>query len=370
MDHPESVPKLDVSLERLIALPVQVISVEGGVLLVRGVKEIYITGENAEHLVSVVLTAASGSGVTRRDLIEKFAATERETVSKLIETLVSRSILVPAGNSGVPDAVESGLEVFYWHFGQTAAVTIDNINKKRIAVLGVNSISRSMVSALRSIGVANVKVIDFHILRNLRMHDPVGNLLPEEWPLPSPLTYEEWSESLEQEEISCLVATCDFGGTDLMLEWNRFCVETGCHFLPVVQDRFTGTIGPLVIPGETPCYACLLLRQNSNIIAPARERLAETSAPDRQAVIGLHPAMTAVLGQLAAMELCKLYGGGIPWYASRLIEMNVLGPTIVSRNVLKLPLCPVCSPATKISSAYLSKDSFVPGQLLNFHDFR
>lgn len=155
-----------------------------------------------------------------------------------------------------------------------------------------------------------------------------------------------------------------------MLEWNRFCVENGCHFLPVVQDRFTGTIGPLVIPGETACYACMLLRENSNMISPVWERLAETGAPHRQAVMGLHPAMTGVLGELAAMELCKLYGGGIPWYPSRLIEVNVLGPTIVSRPLLKLPLCPVCSPAVKTSSMYLSKDSFVPGQTLNFHDFR
>lgn len=174
MDHPESAPELDASSERLSALPVQVMSVEGGVLLVRGVKEICITGENVEHLVGEVLTAASGSGVTRRDLVERFPATERETVRKLIDDLVSRSILVPAGNSPGPDAVESGLEVFYWHFGQTAAATIDGINRKRIVLLGVNSISRRMVSTMRSIGVTNVRVVDFHILRNLRMRDSAG----------------------------------------------------------------------------------------------------------------------------------------------------------------------------------------------------
>jgi thiazole/oxazole-forming peptide maturase SagC family component len=184
------------------------------------------------------------------------------------------------------------------------------------------------------------------------------------------VAYETWAERLAEHEFSCLVATSDFGGPHLMLEWNRFCVENRLDFLPVVLERFTGTIGPLVIPGETACYECFRLRENANMDAPELERLPETGAAERQGVTGFHPAMANVLGELAAMELCKIYGGGMSWRPNRIIEVNLLGPEIFSRRVFKLPLCPVCSPAVKTSSVYLNKDSFVPGHEINFHDFK
>jgi thiazole/oxazole-forming peptide maturase SagC family component len=364
-------PALDKSSDRLRALPVQLLSVEGAVILSRGVVELWVSGERAVEVVPAVLAAASGEGVTRRDLVERFAAPDREMVGKLIDDLISRFILVRSDEPAPVESVESSLDVFYWHFGQTARATLENINKKPIVIMGVNSVSRRIAMSLHSLGVEQVRVVDFHILRTLRLHDSSGNLKADEWPSQhSPLTYEAWADSLSDQDFSCLVATCDFGGPQLMLEWNRFCVESGVHFLPVVLDRFTGTIGPLVIPGETACYECFRLRENANMDAPEVERIPETGAAERQAVTGFHPAMANVLGELAAMELCKVYGGGMSWRPNRIIEVNLMGPAVFSRRVLKLPLCPVCSPAVKTSSVYLDKDSFVPGHEINFHDFQ
>jgi bacteriocin biosynthesis cyclodehydratase domain-containing protein len=362
--------KRDHSPERLCALPVQLMSIESGVILVRGVTEICISGERATEVVPAVLAAASGDGATRRDLIEQFAAPDRDMVSKLVDDLVARYILVRAGTEPPVGGVETGLDVFYWHFGQTAVATAGNLNEKPIVIIGVNTISRSIAQALHSLGMERVQVVDFHILRNFRLFDSSGCLRPEEWPIAAPLAYESWAEGLATGDFACLVAASDFGGPHLMREWNRYCVENGAHFLPVVLDGFTGTIGPLVVPGETACYECLRLRENANMDAPEIERVAEYGAPERQAVTGFHPAMTNILGELAAMELCKMYGGGIPFRGNQLIEVNLLVPVMLLRRVLKLPLCPVCSPAVKTSAVYLDKDSFVPGNQLNFHEFR
>ena len=363
-------PAQDASLDLLCALPVQLLNVEGAVILSRGVVELWISGERAVEVVPAVLAAASGAGVTRRDLVEQFAAPDRELVEKLVDDLISRSILVRSGDQPPADRAESALDIFYWHFGQTARATLDKISEKPIVIIGVNTISRQIAASLRSIGAERVQVVDFHLLRNLRLHNSSGNLKADEWPADPPVPYDAWAEKLGEEEFACLVATSDFGGPHLMLEWNSFCVENRIHFFPVVLDRFTGTIGPLVIPTETACYECFRLRENSNMDAPEIERAPELGAAERQAVTGFHPAMANVLGDLAAMELCKVYGGGISWRPNRLIEVNLLGPTILSRRVLKLPLCPVCSPAVKTSSVYLNKDSFVPGHEINFHDFQ
>jgi bacteriocin biosynthesis cyclodehydratase domain-containing protein len=360
--------KPDVSSDRLIALPVQLMSIDGGVILVRGVTELCISGERGAEVVHAVLAAASGEGVTRRDLVEQFAATDREMVGKLVDELVSRSILMRAGAQPKPDSIESGFDVFYWHFGQTARATLDRMSEKPIVLMGVNAISRQIALSLRSLGVERVQVVDFHTHRNLRMHDSAGNLKADEWPTVAPLAYDTWAEGLENQEFACLVATSDFGCPHLMREWNRFCVENRVHFLPVMLERFTGTIGPLVIPGETACYECLHLRENANMSAPEIGRIVELGPAEQQAVTGFHPAMANVLGELAAMELCKIYGGGIPWRTNRIIEVNLLAPSLFSRQLLKLPLCPVCSPALKTTSVDPYKDLLVPAQHINFHD--
>lgn len=363
-------PLPDASNERLCALPAQLLSVEGAVILTRGVIELWVRGERAAEVVPAVLAAASGAGISRRELVDRFAAPDREMVEKLLDDLISRSILVRSSEQPPVDDVEPALDVFYWHFGQTARTTLEKLNAKPIAIMGVNSISRRIAESLRSLGVEGVQVVDFHILRNLRLHDAAGNLKTDEWPSQPPVPYETWAESLADQEMSCLVATSDFGGSHLMLEWNRFCIENRIDFLPVVLERFTGTIGPFVIPGETACYECLRRREDSNMDAPEIERIPETGAPERQAVTGFHPAMANVLGEIAAMELCKIYGGGLPWHPNRIIEVNLMAPAITPRRVLKLPLCPVCSPAVKTSSMYIEKESFVPGHETNPHDFQ
>jgi thiazole/oxazole-forming peptide maturase SagC family component len=261
------------------------------------------------------------------------------------------------------------LDVFYWHFGQTSQDAISKISSKSIALMGVNSISRRIALALQPLGIDCVKVVDFELLRNLSLFDSNGQLLDSEWPLAKPLDYQTWQEGLADDDLSCLVATSDFGGPQLMQEWNRFCVESDIYFLAVVLHRLVGTIGPFVIPRETACYECMRLRENSNMLDPGIERAAEDSAPERQAITGFHPSMLNVLGELAALELCKFYGG-TSWRADHIIEVNLLVPSVVSRRVLKLPLCPVCSDAAKLSRTNIERGSPIPGNEPEEFDMR
>jgi thiazole/oxazole-forming peptide maturase SagC family component len=215
-----------------------------------------------------------------------------------------------------------------------------------------------------------VRVVDFNALRNMRLYDGEGVLRRDAWHGPPPLAYDDWASSLATDGIRCLVATSDFGGPYLMRDWNRYCVEEGVHFLPVVLDKFVGTVGQLVIPGETACYECFRLRENANMDSAEIQRAAEKGAGERQGIVGFHPAMAGMLGEVAAMELTKLYGGGVPWSANRVIEIRLLVPSMTTRRVLKLPRCPVCSTTRTTSSVYLDKESFVPGHQLNYHEFR
>jgi bacteriocin biosynthesis cyclodehydratase domain-containing protein len=352
--------------DRLVALPVQVVGTDNGVILARGCVEVKVTGPRAAEVVRVVLGATQGTGATCQDLSEAFAEPDRPAVIDLVEQLQRRRILVPEGTAApLPPDGESALDVFYWHFGERAERVLERLNSSRLTVLGVNAVSRQLASSLAVSGVTDVDVVDFHLLRNVRFFGDFGGLDPGQWPadLRPPLSYDDWSDGLDPRELGCVIATSDFGGRHLMREWNEFCVVHGKHFLPVVLDRMIGFVGPFVIPGETACYECLRARENGAMDAPELQRATETAAFWRQKVNGFHPTMASVLAEIAALEVTKLYSGVMPWRVGRLIEVNLLTVEMKARRVLKLPRCPVCSPVNWRSSTSIEKTGFMPERL-------
>ena len=353
--------------QKLRALPVQLIETSDGVILKRGCVEIKIAGESAAEAIQIVLNAAGDGGATEEEICQIFAAPDRATVANLIKQLVSRRILVPADMLSDADleTSESSIEVFYWHFGIQPHQAKKHLRGQRMAIMGVNCISRQLASSLAATAVENVEVVDYPLLRNLRMFDEDNKLAVNQWPdhLKPHLDYETWLNDLRPETLGCVVATSDFGGQQLMREWNSFCLEHKCTFLPVVLQDFIGYVGPLIVPGETACYECLRARQNSNMKDPAAQRAAEYVAFEGQEVTGFHPSMASVLGGIAAIELMKFYTTGPPlWRAGALIEVNLLATQLSVRKVLKMPRCRACSALNTQASTSLVKNYFLPAQ--------
>jgi bacteriocin biosynthesis cyclodehydratase domain-containing protein len=336
--------------QKLRALPVQFIEVPGGVIVKRGRAEIKIGGERAAEVVRSVLSAAVAAA-SSDEICCAFAAPDREAVRELISKFEARRILVPVKNGDLPPEVpEANLDIFYWHFGSRGLQVSERLSSQRITIVGVNCISRRLAAALAVDGARNMEVVHYPLLCNLRLLDDDGEVQPEEWPepLPRPRDYSDWLEELDPESLGCLVATSDFGGLHLMRVWNEFCVRKKRHFLPVVLQDLIGYIGPLVVPRETACFECLRARQNSHLAEPEIQRAAEPHSFTLQAVTGFHPSMASVLGDLAAMELSRFYGGWAPPRAvGTLIEVNLVAPELTARSVLKVPRCRVCSEQTQ-----------------------
>lgn len=356
---------------KLRCLPAQIVSIPNGVIIVRGCTEVKIGGERAAEVVQTIVAATSTTGATRSQIIEMFAGPDRPAVDELVGHLIAKRLLATSEESGPPaDRPETNDEIFYWHFGEKAEIVLERLASKHIVIMGVNAISRHLLGALRAAGAGRVEVVDYHMLRNLRFYDDAGFLQPAQWAgwLEPPLAYDEWSAGLDPDSIDCLVATSDCGGWQLMREWNEWSVANRRQFLPVVLDRMIGFVGPLVIPGETPCYECARARENANMDDPDSQRATEPHAPMRQSVIGFHPSMANIAADVAAMELTKFYSGALPSRVGRLIEVNLLATTMRARKLLKLPRCPVCSPAVRRSAANATRNDFVPGHQLNYHE--
>lgn len=352
---------LDPLSSRLKAVQLQCIETNQAVVLKRGCTEIKISGAGAGQAVKTLLAAAAGQGATREEIQERFAAPQRPVVDRLIEQLLAKRLLVTNSTADSLPGVETGLDVFYWHFEESAARVTERLNGRPLAILGVNCIARRLAAALNASGWTSFRVVDVPQLRNVRMFDVDGAVKVQEWGerLQSPQTPEEWKEQTDPESVACVIATSDFGNHPVLREWNRFCIQHGRHFFPVILQNLIGYVGPLVVPGETACYECLRARQNSQMEDYRTRRAAEEVAFEGQGVAGFHPSMASVLGDIAAVELTKLYGDVLPsWKIGTLIEVNLLATRLEARKVLKIPRCPECSPLNRQSSVSPRKTVF------------
>jgi thiazole/oxazole-forming peptide maturase SagC family component len=141
-----------------------------------------------------------------------------------------------------------------------------------------------------------------------------------------------------------------------MRRWNELAIRHQCHFLSVVLQDAIGYVGPLVIPGETACYECLVAREDSNLDDSETRRNVEQAAEEGWHVVGSHPLLISVLASVAAFELVKFYGEMIAVFnVATLIEVNLLNTRITARKVLKVPRCVICSSLLQQSSVSIRR---------------
>lgn len=337
--------KLDLAPERLRALPVRLIEARDGVIVKRGRVEIQVSGSGSAEILRLLLDTAAG-GASRDELLEPFPPPERPSVEALIDHFVQRRLLVaeddPVGAVVDEGGSESPLEIFYWHFGASAAGIERHMEADRVAVLGVNEISRRLLEALAAGGAGRPRVLDDPLLRGASLYE-ADELSRWGDGLPRPETLRD-AGSLDPQSISCLVVTANGGAGDKLAEWNEYAVLHQLPFLPVWLQDLVGYIGPFVRPGESACFECLRARQNSHLLDPTTRRSAEVAVAGGDGVVGFHPSMASMLGDMAALELTKHLGFSPPLgYTGVLTELNPLGNSMVPRRVLRLPRCPVCS---------------------------
>lgn len=344
-------------------LPLHVIELDQGILLKRGCTELKILGKGLEKVLEFLTTATARDGATWEDLLSPFSATSRSSVEQLLQRLLTHRLLLPMDAVAVPLGTEETVaDVLYWHFETTASQVSDTVNEKPLVIIGVNTISHELVRVLLASGLTNMQVLDHPLLRNLQFFDADGHVDPARWPaaFPAPANSSDWQARVDPKTLACVVATSDFGGQALFQDWNAWCVQQACWFLPVALVNLVGTIGPLVIPKETACYACFLARQNANLQDATSRALTENAGVHAQEVIGFLPPMANALANFAAMEVLKLLSRVLPnRHIGQIIEVNLLGTRLTTRKVVKLPHCPVCSSHTVRPSTSLNREFFL-----------
>ncbi len=116
----------------------------------------------------------------------------------------------------------------------------------------------------------------------------------------------------------------------------------------VFMREATAVIGPLLVPGRTPCLRCLDLHKSDN--DPAWPVMAAQLATAPPTVEASHTATAIAAAGLAAMQILTLFDGGEPDTLGTALEIDHLSGHIRRRRWTKHPRC-ACSKTTPTSGA-------------------
>ncbi len=324
---------------RLLGL--QALVQENGVILKRGTTRLFLEGKDVAELLDLLVERLTGGRyfeVTR--LKAEVSGEQREPLVALVETLKAHRFIVPAEEAGSARRED----VFFWNYRTNFAAVIGELSDVHLTVFGVNSIALALLGNLRGCGFRDVTFVDHPSLRNLDYFDSKRKLRAEIAAALSvpPRDFDEWSAENKRPD-GCFVLCSDFGGRPLIRDWNRFCVERGVMLYPVVLLDHIVHLGPMIVPGEGPCYECLWARQNSNLADVARVRAGEMDADLGQQAIGYLQPMARAAADFAALELMKIFSTPLPGgKIGRILDVDLMGPSVESREFLKVPRCPVC----------------------------
>lgn len=339
----------------LRSYPVQLIDIDNGVAIRRGNQISKVQGQNAVNIVKVIIESTQTEEKTIDEILQLFPAAYHLGIQNLIENLISKNILYfPKSTDDTSKPLSnSNLETFFWNFNKSAEQVHAEFSQYTITIVGVNYISKQMVTHLHDMGLENFSVIDYPQLRNINFFDEKNHVKSSKWPIEKvPLISDNDMENFfKTKKPHCLVATSDFGGLSLLRQWQSFCFEKELHFFPITLQNSVGYLGPLVIPRQTACYECFMARCNSNLEEYETLRKVEEVAFEGQNVSGFHPSMATILADFALIELSKFYGHWClsPNLTNAFIKINMLDNRLMRHKVLKIPKCSLCSSLNNIS---------------------
>lgn len=149
-----------------------------------------------------------------------------------------------------------------------------------------------------------------------------------------------------------LVIFCGNRQSFPLLEWtNSVCVSTSRKWTSGILDLGGGTVGPSVIPFQTPCYECYRLRSDSNdnefAHTEAFRDFLRTSPDIRVESPSFFPQEAMVGNLLVAEAVRMLTGYTFPNTLGSILRISFQDWEIRKHEILKVPWCPFCGSLSK-----------------------
>lgn len=339
-----SIPSYPLLIEDLELIPAQ-----DGTVQVRGPgTPLILRGEATRQFLPRLLPLLDGSRSVD-DILGAMPDVDQSRVLSALKLLYSKGLLEDAGAAGTeglsPEELRrhrAQLNFFSRYIGVSRKVQNRYEAQRRLKDAHVLLTGRGLI--LRELGGSLAEA-------------GIGDLRVEERPAPS---REELAGLIDPELDLVLLAVPR--PTPGVASWvNELAVATGVRWLPVVMDGRAGSVGPTVVPMESACYHCYRGRRLACSDFPREDQDYETyldshdgklpsGSPDGSQVsdgpTGEWAPFTRLVASVAAIEVVRLLTGLVaPATINRVLLMDALTGESREARVVKLPRCPVCSPA-------------------------
>jgi bacteriocin biosynthesis cyclodehydratase domain-containing protein len=242
------------------------------------------------------------------ELAARLGPPSRPAIEAALRLLAEHGVVVDGPDA--PADVRDGARSAAAAFGISPSAAADSLRSAALGVVGSGEIRADLLRLLGAVGFRN--------LRRLR-----------------------W-RGRGRVDLAILAPAAD--ELDRLPPWNRAALERGAPFLLLRPwDGHAATVGPLVLPGQTCCYECVLLRRsaNSGLGADLMElESAPLAAPP-------DPALAAFTAALAAHLSVRWLVGGDRTVPGTLYALETRpSPRLLEHTVLRVPRCPACSVAS------------------------
>lgn len=167
-----------------------------------------------------------------------------------------------------------------------------------------------------------------------------------------------WDEERRRPDLTIVVPAPD--ETPRLVEWNAHALAVGVRWLPVRPfDGLIVAVGPLVVPGESACFECLLLRMAGHLEYGRDIGHLETVPVAAPASPALETLTAGVVAHLATGCLA-----GPDLALPSLLYVLETRPSLAlgSHTVLRVPRCPACSHVERIAPPLPWHQALLPSE--------
>jgi bacteriocin biosynthesis cyclodehydratase domain-containing protein len=246
------------------------------------------------------------------DLVDRLGVAARPAIEQALETLAAHELL--AEGPAAPTDVRTAAHALAAAHKLAPTVAAERLRGASVAVAGAAATGADVARLLRLAGVRDVRRVS-------------------------------WRRGAEV-ELTVVVPGAD--ELDRLSDWNELALRRGLRWLPLRPfDGRIGAIGPLIVPGESCCYECVLLRRAANVDFGGDFADIEAAPASATADAGVD----AITAGLAAHVVLRWIVGRDTTLAGWMFAVEASPiPAVTEHPVLRVPRCPACSRSHRFAS--------------------
>lgn len=328
---------------------------------------IQLRGKEALSIFSALLPHLDGQRTVDEILAELEAQGLRPQPARaLLQRLEGNGLLEEGGYKALSDEQRSRYFDqlnFFSHFSSRADDLQASLHSARVAVVGTSRLSFMIATLLEEAGVGTVDLLETDSAYASTAaaprrvpEDAASNRAPDRYQRPDSVIQDG---SFDAETLvrggdggdgpGFVVVTRESHSTRILEAVNQLSLERDAPWLLVeALSAKEGTVGPLFVPGQTACFACMESRLRSNLLYDdeylALQHHLGNGHPPPPTCGALHPFQQTLAG-IAACEVVKfLTSIKTPQLAGKALTLDLFNWNAELHDILRVPRCPVCRP--------------------------